>query len=132
MDELLNTLKALASDPSKAIDLYRQLYPATFITFVQRGSETTLEAHSFLTYATATDIRELPLFTLREYVLTGFPDEALLVQMDGPHLWPRLLDVVETGKCEVAVDPGQPHGIRLNREMILGMTMQYGSRDTAA
>jgi len=128
MDELLKTLKALKSDPSRAVDLYRQLYYAPFFAFVQRGSETTLDAHLFLTYPSSGDVRELPLFTLRDFVLEGLSDEALLININGPKLWVRLLEVIETGKCEAAVDPGQSHGIRLNREMILGMTAQYGSR----
>ena len=128
IDELLGTLRALRSDPSRAVDLYRQLYHATFLTFVQSGSENTLGAHLFLTYPSSGDVRELPLFTLSDFVLEGFPDDALLINIDGPQLWPRLLEIIETGKCEAAVDPGQIHGIRLTREMILGMTAQYGPR----
>ena len=128
MDELLETLKALRSDPSRAVDLYRQLYHASFFAFVKSGSESTLDVHLFLTYPSSGDVRELPLFTLRDFVLDGFPDDALLININGPQLWLRLLEIVETGKCEAAVDPGQSHGIRLNREMILGMTAQYGPR----
>jgi hypothetical protein len=128
MDELLETLQALRSDPSRAIELYRQLYHESFFAFVKSGSEATLEAHLFLTYPSSGDVRELPLFTLRDFVLDGLSDEALLINIKGPQLWPRLLEIIETGKCEAAVDPGQSHGIRLNREMILGMTVQYGPR----
>ena len=126
MDELLETLKALRSDPTQAIELYQQLYHAAFFAFVQSGSESTLEEHLFLTYPGGGDVRELPLFTVRDFVLEGFLNDALLININGPQLWPRLLEIVETGKCEAAVDPGQSHGIRLNREMILGMTAQYG------
>jgi hypothetical protein len=126
MDELLETLKALRSDPTKAIELYEQLYHASFFAFVQGGSESTIDAHLFLTYPSGGEVRELPLFTLRDFVLETFLNDALLINIDGPQLWPRLLEIVETGKCEAAVDPGQSHGIRLNREMILGMTAQYG------
>ena len=128
MNELFETLKALRSDPSRAVDLYGQLYHASFFAFVKSGSESTLDAHLFLTYPSSGDVRELPLFTLRDFVLDGFPEDALLININGPQLWLRLLEIVETGKCEAAVDPGQSHGIRLNREMILGMMAQYGPR----
>jgi hypothetical protein len=42
-------------------------------------------------------------------------------------LWIKLLDVIENAKCQVAIDPGQPHGIRLTKEMVLGMISSYGS-----
>jgi hypothetical protein len=35
MSALLNTLKALPTDPSRVVDLYSQLYTASFIAFVQ-------------------------------------------------------------------------------------------------
>jgi SseB protein N-terminal domain len=129
MDRLLETLTALRGDPSRAIDLYRQLYQASFFALVKNGSEDRLESHLFLTYPTPDEILELPVFTLREFVLEGLPEEALLIEINGPRLWPRILEIVETGRCEVAVDPGQPHGIRLTREMILGMTVEYGESD---
>jgi hypothetical protein len=40
-------------------------------------------------------------------------------------LWKRLLDIVVTGQCEVAIDPMEAHGIRLTREMILSMVSKY-------
>src|SRR5258707_7240016 len=119
IDELLEALRALKSDPGRAVELYQQLYGASFFTLVQAGSEANLQSHLFLNYPTADGLRELPLFTKREFALPSMPDEALLVEIHGPQLWPRLLDIVETRKIEAAVDPGQPHGIRLTREMIL-------------
>jgi hypothetical protein len=56
------------------------------------------------------------------------PEDAVPVQVDGPALWKRLLDVVEPKKVEVEVDPGQAHGIRLRRRMILGMVAEYGPK----
>ena len=126
IDELLETLRALKSDPGRAVELYQQLYRETFFAVVQAESEKDLDSYLFLNYPTADGLRELPLFTKPEFVLPGMPDEASVVQINGPELWPRLLDIVETRKIEAAVDPGQPHGIRLTREMILGMTAQYG------
>lgn len=126
IDELLDTLKALRSDPGRAVELYEQLYRESFFALVQAGSEDDLQSHMFLNYPTVDGLRELPLFTKREFILHRLADDALSVQISGPQLWPRLLDIVETGKIEAALDPGQPHGIRLTREMILGMTAQYG------
>lgn len=130
MDELLDTLRTLRSDPSRAVVLYEQLFRASFFVLVKSGSEAHLESHLFLTYPTIDDIRELPVFTLRKFVLEDLAVDAVLVQVDGPRLWFRMLDIVKTGECEVAIDPGQVHGIRLNREMILGMTSAYGPRSS--
>lgn len=128
IDELFDTLRALRSDPRRAVELYEQLYWESFFALVQAGSETDLQSHLFFNYPTADGLRELPLFTKREFILQGLSDDALALQINGPQLRPRLLDIVETGKIEAAVDPGQPHGIRLTREMILCMTVQYGQR----
>ena len=131
IDELLDTLRALKSDPGRAVELYQQLYGESFFALVQAGSEANLQSHLFLNYPTADGLRELPLFTKREFVFPDMPAEAFLVKINGPLLWPRLLDIVETRKIEAAVDPGQAHGIRLTREMILGMTAQYGQHRDA-
>jgi hypothetical protein len=125
MSTLLDTLKALSTDPSRVVDLYPQLYSASFIAFAQIGSEANLSSALFLTYPTQDEIRELPLFTSREFVLPNFPAEAVPITVPGSALWLRLLDIVKTGECEAAVDPGQKHGIRLKQEMILGMVSKY-------
>jgi hypothetical protein len=127
MSALLHTLKALPTDPSRIADLYSQLYAASFIAFVQEGSESDLGSALFLTYPTQDQMRELPLFTSREFLLPNFPADAVAISISGSELWPRLLDIVKTGECEAAVDPGQKHGIRLKREMILGMISMYAA-----
>jgi hypothetical protein len=131
IDQLLDTLRALKSNPGRAVELYEQLYRESFFALIQAGSETNLQSYLFLNYPTDDGLRELPLFTKPEFVLPGMPDEALLVQIQGPQLWARLLDIVETHEIEAAVDPGQAHGIRLTREMILGMIAQYDQRHDA-
>lgn len=125
MSTLLNTLNALPDDPNRVIDLYSQLYAASFIALVQAGSESDLGSALFLTYPAQDQIRELPLFTHSEFVLPNFPVEAVAITVPGSALWPRLLDIVKTGECEAAVNPGQKHGIRLQHEMILGMISQF-------
>lgn len=39
-----------------------------------------------------------------------------------------LLNITENGKCEVAINPNQEHGIRLTQEIILGMIGSYGTK----
>ena len=124
--ELLDTLGALRKKPARAVELYEQLYRARFVAVVQRGSEAALESMLFLTYDTKDGVQELPIFTRDEFVLDGLRDDSVRVTLKGPALWPRLLDIVETGRCEIAVDPGQAHGIRMRREMVLGMVSKYG------
>lgn len=119
--DLLNTLKALPTDPSRAVNLYPELYAGSFVVPVQTGSEANLGTALFLTYPTKDGIRELPVFTSLDYVLKNLPDNVVFVTVTGAVLWRRLLDIVKAGECEAAVDPGQSHGIRLRGDMILGM-----------
>lgn len=124
--DLLKTLKALPTDPSRVVDLYFQLYNGSFVVPVQEGSETDIGTAMFLIYPTPDGIRELPIFTSRDYALTNLPDGVVFVTVIGAVLWPRLLHVIrEAGECQVAVDPGQSHGIRLGDSMILGMISSY-------
>ena len=129
--ELLDTLKALPADPARATELYSQLFDASFIVLVQSGSEQDLGSMLFLTYLSSGGVRELPVFTQKDFILTDLADNAISVEVHGVHLWRRLLDYVKTGECEAAVDPGTPHGIRLNREMVLGMCLKYGDESSA-
>jgi hypothetical protein len=125
MSALLETLRALPADPSRVVDLYSQLYAASFIAVVQAGTEASLSSALFLTYPTPDNIRELPVFTCREFVLPNLPAEAVSITVQGSALWPRLLAIVKAGECEAAIDPGQKHGIRLRHDMILGMISEY-------
>jgi SseB protein N-terminal domain len=124
--DLLGTLKALPTDPARVVDLYRQLYAGSFIVPVQAGTEADLGTALFLTYPSPDGVRELPVFTSRDYVLANIHPDAVLVTACGNALWPRLRELVRAGQCEVAVDPGQSHGIRLRENMILGIIRSYG------
>jgi hypothetical protein len=123
--ELLETLKTLSSDPSRVFALYSQLYEASLLVPVRAGSENDLGCADFLTYPTVDQLRELPIFTRREYLLENLPDDAVLIRVNGDLLWRRLLEIVGLDNCQAAVDPGQKHGIRLRRDMILGMIMMH-------
>jgi len=122
---LLETLRALRSEPSRAIDLYRELYEGSFIVLFQAGTEGNPASMLFLTYP-SDGVQELPVFTRREYLLTGMLSDSIPVPIEGPALWPRLLEIIGPETCGVEVDPCQPHGIRLRRDMVLGMVAKYG------
>ncbi len=129
-EELVQTLTQLRHDSSVAVDLYRQLFQGHYWALVQRA-DVPIQAMSFLTYATKDHIQELPVFTSQELPLLSRLEsqgKSIRTYMTGPNLWSRMLDIVKTGQCEVAVDPGEKHGIRLTAEMVLGMISKYGSK----
>lgn len=131
-EDLLGTLRRLRADPSLAVGLSRLLFEARFWILVEDPSED-IGAMAFLTYPTEGGVRELPAFTsasrtlLRQ--LRDSCEGAASVEVRGEDLWPRMLDIIRTGDCEVAVDPGEEHGVRITREMILGMVNMYGRKD---
>jgi hypothetical protein len=123
--DLLRTLKALPTDPARVVDLYPQLYASYFLVPAKVRSEADFETALFMIYPCADGSLEVPVFTSTDYVFE-LPTEAVLLTARGDTLWPRLLDLLRSEECEVAVDPGQSHGIRLHKEMILGMIRAYG------
>jgi len=125
--ELLETLGAFRANPARVVDLYRQLYEGSFLVLVQAGSQASLSTMNFLTYPTSDGSQQLPVFTRSEYVLEERLPDAIPVTLEGKVLWSRLLEFIGPETCTVEVDPGQPHGIRLRRDMILGMVAKYGS-----
>ena len=124
-DQLVSTLQGLRNDPSRVVVLYEQLANAEFLALVRSGTEHDVASMQFLTYPSAGGVQELPLFTCQDFALPLDAPEAISVTVPGNLLWPRLLDIIKTGICEAAVDPGQAHGIRLNREMVLGLVSAY-------
>jgi hypothetical protein len=124
---LVEILVNLHSDPTLAIKLYEELYNSTFFALVRSSTQYKVELMEFVTYPTKDGIKELPIFTSKELML-DFPDaQPYIVEVNGKLLWPRLLDIIEPKISEVAVDPGQSHGIRLNNSMIRGMISMYGT-----
>lgn len=124
-EELINTLQSLRNDATRVVVLYEQLAKSDLVALVRSGTEHEVASMQFLTYPSSGDVQELPLFTRPEFVLAFEAAEAVSVTVQGNLLWPRLLDIIKTGECEAAIDPGQVHGIRLNREMVLGMVSAY-------
>jgi hypothetical protein len=47
--QLIETLKALPADPTRAIDLYPQLFRASLLVLIQEGSDDSLGSSLFLT-----------------------------------------------------------------------------------
>jgi hypothetical protein len=88
---------------------------------------------AFLTYPAEDRVRELPAFTSANRTLLSQLqhncDGVACLEVRGEDMWPRMLDIIQTGHCEVAVDPGEQHGVRITREMILGMVNTYGRKD---
>ena len=124
---LIEILDNLRTDPTWATQLYNVLYDSTFFVLVRPGTEENVEKMEFVIYPTEDGINELPIFTSYDFVIT-FPDVQLFVaEINGKLLWPRLLEIIEPEISEVAVNPGQNHGIRLNNSMILGMISMYGA-----
>ena len=126
---LSETLRGLRKDPALAAILYEQLFAGRFWAMVA-NSDVPIESLFFLTYASSGGVSELPIFTKRaspvaERLAAG-PTNPMFIELSGESLWPRMLDIVRTGQVEVAVDPGEEHGIRLTREAILGMVRKYG------
>src|SRR5947208_2075606 len=128
-DDLVANLQALRRDPAVVVNLYKQLFNARLVALVTDPT-VPLKSLSFLTYPTPDGIRELPVFTSGERTILSRLEAdggARRVELDGTGFWLRMLDVVRTGECEVAVDAGEEYGIRITREILLGMVNQYGS-----
>jgi SseB protein N-terminal domain len=126
MSSLLDTLNNLVTDKTIVVHLYKQLFESEFIALVRKGTENTLSEMEFLTYYSDDGIRELPLFTDSKFVIKDLDPNSVEVKVGNQALWERLCDLIETSKCELAINPGQPHGIRINKEMIFGMISMYG------
>jgi len=116
---LLTILKTLRTNSGVVLQLYEKLYRATLLVLVQQGN--------LLIFEQTKGDPVLLVFTSAAFVLEKRPEDAVIVEMDGPALWSKLLDVTKSEGCEVEVDPLQPHSIRLNRKMILGMVLKFGT-----
>ena len=126
--ELLRLLRGLRADPTLTIPLQECLFSAQLWALIEAPAPIT--HMSFLSYPAHDGWRELPVFTAPDRPLLRqltSESRALATQVAGPTFWPRMLDVTKAGKCEVAVDPGEAHGIRVTLQMALGMVQMYGS-----
>ncbi len=126
-NKLTQILKELENDPTLVIQLYEALYYSDFIALIRSELQQKIDSMEFLTYTTEDGVNELPIFTEEEFILNFSSMQPFTITIKGILLWPRLLQIIEPGVCEVAVNPGQSHGIRLNNSMILGMISKYSS-----
>jgi len=109
------------ADPAVVVKLYPALSKQAYWVFVRTGSTGDLRTAEFLTYPSR-GCYELPVFTSEKFHLFNqFKSEsgAEAIHADGAALFRRLEGVLETGKLELAINPGWEHGIRLNRTMLL-------------
>ena len=126
--ELLRLLRRLRADPTLTVPLHECLFSAQLWALIEAPAPIT--DMSFLSYPARDGLRELPVFTAEDRPLLrqlAAESSALPTEVAGPAFWPRMLDVAKTGECEVAVDPGEAHGIRVSLQMALGMVQMYGS-----
>lgn len=127
-DDLLATLRGLRHDPTLAARLYPHLFAASYWAVVQKPGGPVADLR-FLTSPTPAGVRELPVFTTPDrgelIRLCAAVPAAMPVEIAGENLWPRVLELVKTGECAVAVDPGEPHTIRVTRDMVLGMVNMF-------
>jgi SseB protein N-terminal domain len=119
--DLAAVLRQMKQNSAFALDVYRGLGVANLIALVRAGTEREVAGMEFLTYPAADGMRELPLFTSAQFVIAFPGEDTVQATVTAADLWPRMVDLVENGVCEVAVDPGQDHGIRLRKEMVLGI-----------
>jgi SseB protein N-terminal domain len=128
-DDLVESLIILKRDPTIVVRLYEQVFRGRFFALVADPAAP-ISSIAFLSYPSANGIRCIPLFTsVSRRLLSELKTEAgnpRAVEFDGPLLWSRMLEIIRTGGCEVELDPGESHGIRLTKEMILGMVSTYG------
>ena len=128
-DKLIDTLRGFRSDPSLVVELYSLLFHGQYWALVADAT-VPLESMAFLTYPSSGDVRELPIFTSPAPTLSAELQSATprpqWIHVQGEALWVRMLDVTADSNIQVAVDPGEAHGIRLRRDMMLGMVGKYG------
>jgi hypothetical protein len=128
-----SNLARLKENPGTAVDLYAALPRASYWVLLEPGSEAQLSSASFLSYPSK-DVGELPVFTSDKLPLFFRLKEqsgAAAAQIDGVSLFKRLLDVIESGKLELAINPGSPDGIRLTRAMLLS-ALAYSNGEPSA
>lgn len=125
-ETLIQTLRELITDKTVVVRLYQEVFYSRFFTFIKGGEIDTWDNIFFCIYDTSDKITAIPLFTNEEFAFDIYSENAVRVEIWGQPFWEKLLTIVETGNCEIEIDPGQPHGIRINKEMLLGMVAQYG------
>lgn len=123
---LIEILIELKTNPSVVVELYEKIFCSKFLAIVRKETEDNLNVTEFSSYETRDGIFEIPLFTENKFIFENFADDAIVAEFGGLALWKRLLEILENKNIQIAINPGQSHGIRLTKEMILGMVNVYG------
>lgn len=123
---LIEILIELKTNPSIVIELYEKIFNSKFLAIVRKGTEENLNVTEFSSYETQDGIFEIPLFTENKFIFENFSEDAIVAEFGGLELWKRLLEILENKNIQIAINPGQSHGIRLTKEMILGKVNVYG------
>ena len=129
--QLVDKLKELLKDPTIALEIYEQLFNADLIALVF-DPKATHDRLSFLTYETTDGLCGLPVFTSNQTVLLSSLEAestAKRLTLNGHQLWPILLKQAEDINCQIEIDAGEDYGIRLSKEMLLGMIAMYAKRN---
>ena len=123
-DDLLNALRGVRQSPEMVALLYPQLYAARYWVLVQT-LDSDVSRLRFLTYPADGERRALPVFTTPDRPrLLALRQEVPAAQVQpvlGAALWEALVPWVATGACDIALDPDEPHGIVVTRDMVEGV-----------
>lgn len=121
MNSLVDLLIKFKTDPTVVVELYPQLAVASFTIIVRKDLDP--ETIEFRVYPSKKDISCVPLFTSRQTVLPELLDKTSeTMNIRGPELWGILADLTaQDEKLEIELDPGQNHGIRIGRTVLLGI-----------
>ena len=123
---LTEILIELKTNPIVVLKLYEKLFGANLFAIIRKGTETNLNICEFSSYETPDEIYEIPLFTENKFLFESFSEDAIVIEFCGLLLWQRLIQILENKNIRIAINPGQTHGIRLTKEMVLGMVNVYG------
>ena len=123
--DLIKALHDLKTDATDATYLYELILQSQLYSIVRMGTENDIKKAEFLNYPSIDGVLELPLFTRLELALNFAKkfssDDNIIFSYSCIPMWKQLYDLIKDSKCQVAIDPGENYGIRLNASMILGM-----------
>jgi hypothetical protein len=129
---LTDTLNRLKTNPTLVIELYEQIFNAKFFTVVRKGSEEYPFGDMQLAIYNAPDgVNEFFLFTEEKLVPAILLEQNSIIKVFGQSFWSKIYLMMVKAKFQVTINPIGVNGIRLTKEMILGMIGQYGTIETA-
>ena len=109
-------LARLRSDPAVVVDLY-EAPPNANLNLLVQPDDVELANAPFLNHPATDGVAELPVFTSENQPLLDslrVSNDCGILCAEGRAVFRRMLDVVETGALELALNPGI-NGIRIDR-----------------